>query len=100
MTENVIGLWKQRFPILRRGIGTRVTFTCDIIVAICVLHNMAIEWHEEDPENDPDDDSNDSSDTELSDDEQQVSPVAAQEGRAAVRALGQGHRDWLCRNFC
>jgi len=93
MTENVIGLWKRRFPILKGGIGTKVHFTCDVIVATCVLHNIALLWNEDEP----DDSSDESSESESRDDEELV-PV--HDGRPEVRAVGQAHRDWLSRNFC
>ena len=93
MTENVIGLWKQRFPILRRGIGTKIQFTCEVIVATCILHNMDLEWQEEDP-----DDDEESSDSDASDDEDGFGPNP--DRRADIRTIGQAHRDWLCQNFC
>jgi len=47
-TENTIGIWKRRFPILKRGITTRVSTAIEITRACAMLHNMAILWQEQD----------------------------------------------------
>ncbi len=42
MTENIIGVWKNRFPILSLGIRTKVKAAEKIIYVTGVLHNMAM----------------------------------------------------------
>ncbi len=42
MTENIIGVWKNRFPILRLGIRTKVRAAEKIIYVTGMLHNMAM----------------------------------------------------------
>ena len=47
--ERSYGVWKRRFPILSRGIGTRLSTVQAIIVATAVLHNIAREFGEQLP---------------------------------------------------
>lgn len=88
-TENVIGLWKRRFPCLRMGIRTKLSTACDIVVATAVLHNLALQWGEPEP---VDGDFQDEDDLDRS----QPSNRSA----TAVRVAGQLKRDWLANNFC
>ncbi len=41
MTENVIGMWKKRFPILQKGIGTRLGAAARIVRVCALLHNLS-----------------------------------------------------------
>jgi hypothetical protein len=43
IVERAIGVWKQRFPCLRRGLGNSLGNVCAIICAVGVLHNIAIQ---------------------------------------------------------
>lgn len=46
--ERCIGVWKRRFPCIQKGITMRKMDTIlKVIVATAVLHNMAIEFEEE-----------------------------------------------------
>ena len=92
-TENVIGLWKQRFTCLRKGLGTKLNLTVDIIVACAVLHNLAIFWQEPEPEEEADEGGEDEN-------YDQNDDGRAEMNRLEVRAAGQAHRDWLCQNYC
>ena len=92
-TENVIGLWKQRFTCLRKGLGTKLNLTVDIIVACAVLHNLAIFWQEPEPEEEADKGGEDEN-------YDQNDDGRAEMNRLEVRAAGQAHRDWLCQNYC
>lgn len=47
--ERSYGAWKRRFPILSRGIGTKVSTAMTIIVACAVLHNIAREFGDQLP---------------------------------------------------
>jgi hypothetical protein len=90
-TENLIAIWKRRFPCLVTGLRTKLSLTLDAIVALAVCHNLAIVWAEPDADDEqdlapPDDD--------LDDQEQ------AGQDTAAVRAAGQAFRDWLADQFC
>lgn len=53
-TRNVVerkyGVWKRRFPILKLGMRLKLDTSMSIIVATAVVHNLAIEEHEEIPE--------------------------------------------------
>ena len=63
MTENIFGMWKQRFPILR-DLRCHLTLSQKIIVATAILENMAREWGEEpiEDENEEDDGDRDNED--------------------------------------
>ena len=93
-TENLIGIWKRRFPVLVTGLRTKLKFTLDIIVALGVLHNYAILWAEPDADGlqgfpPPDDDERDD-----------PGENRRGQGPAATRAAGQAFRDWLTNQFC
>lgn len=47
--ERSYGVWKRRFPILSLGMRVSLDHSKAIIVATAVLHNLAIEEHEEEP---------------------------------------------------
>lgn len=59
-TRNVVerqyGVWKRRFPILKYGLRLQLETTMNVIIATAVLHNIAIEMHEEIPEDWPEND--------------------------------------------
>ncbi|XP_017469834.1 PREDICTED: putative nuclease HARBI1 isoform X1 [Rhagoletis zephyria] len=56
-TRNVIercfGVWKRPFPVLSIGMRCKLPLVQDIIVASAIIHNLAIEMHEEEPPVDP-----------------------------------------------
>jgi hypothetical protein len=92
-TENVIGLWKLRFAILKRGIGTKLNLATNIIIATAMIHNICLLWNEPDPLEDGLEDM-----TEDDDDDSEGQPEEVVQ--AGVRAAGQARRDWLTQNFC
>lgn len=47
--ERSYGVWKRRFPILSLGMRVSLNHSKAIIVATAVLHNLAIEEHEQEP---------------------------------------------------
>jgi hypothetical protein len=53
-TRNVVerqyGVWKRRFPVLQIGMRLKIATVLNIIVAIAVLHNLALIENEEIPE--------------------------------------------------
>lgn len=53
-TRNVIersyGVWKRRFPCLTKGLAVKLERTLIIIVATAVLHNVAIDMNDNEPE--------------------------------------------------
>ena len=49
MTENIYGMWKKRFPLIKH-IRLHVNNAVRVITASAVLHNMAIEWNDTLPE--------------------------------------------------
>ena len=51
MTENVYGIWKQRFPCLR-NLRCHYQNTKDTIIATAILHNLAILWGDRLPPDD------------------------------------------------
>jgi hypothetical protein len=51
MSENVFGIWKRRFPVLRMLRAFYLT-SKDIILATAILHNLAVKFGEVDPEED------------------------------------------------
>lgn len=46
IVERVFGIWKRRFPCLRRGLLVKLETTMAIICATAVLHNIAVNRHE------------------------------------------------------
>jgi hypothetical protein len=75
------------------GLRTKVCLTTDIIVALGVLHNLALKWNEPEPEDGQDEDG-----PEEDDEEERENFLTV--GAAATRAIGQTHRNWLADNFC
>ena len=49
--ERVFGIWKRRFPCLHIGLRTKLQTTFAIIIAVGVLHNIAVNHNEPDFEN-------------------------------------------------
>ncbi|KAJ8942751.1 hypothetical protein NQ314_009961 [Rhamnusium bicolor] len=47
--ERFFGIWKRRFPVLAIGMRVKLQTRLAIIVAVAVLHNIALEMHEEQP---------------------------------------------------
>lgn len=41
IVERCFGIWKRRFPCLRRVLSTKIETSVAIICAVAVLHNMA-----------------------------------------------------------
>ena len=93
-TENLIGIWKRRFPVLVTGLRTKLNFTLDIIVALGVLHNYAILWSE------PDADGLEGLPPPEDNDQDGQAENGVRQGAAATRAAGQAYRDWLADQFC
>jgi hypothetical protein len=95
MSENVYGIWKQRFPCLRH-MRAHVRLAKKMIIATAILHNISILWGDDDPPPADDDEEEDSSDDDGSDDlvltEHNVRPNS-------VRALGQLVREELRRQM-
>ncbi|KAJ2951928.1 hypothetical protein O0L34_g4179 [Tuta absoluta] len=42
IVERTFGIWKRRFPCLKRGLGNKLTTVSNIIVACGVLHNLTL----------------------------------------------------------
>ena len=91
-TENVIALLKLRFPALKLGLRTKLMNACDDVVAMVVLHNLALIWGEPDPQptHNPDPDEMDLV--------ARVDPP--NQNPLAIRAAGQQKRDWVSSTFC
>jgi hypothetical protein len=90
MTENVIGLWKRRFPALKMGLRTNLKNSCNVIIATAVLHNISILWKEPCPEDNQDEE----------DDQDPEAPVPPDVSGRPVRLAGQIRRDWMRDKFC
>lgn len=52
--ERVFGVWKRRFPCLKLGLLLKLSTIMSTIVATAVLHNIAIDIQEPDPDDDSD----------------------------------------------
>ncbi|KAJ8929983.1 hypothetical protein NQ314_017271 [Rhamnusium bicolor] len=52
IVERVFGVWKRRFPCLRRILSTKLQTSTTIICACAVLHNIAIQQRDDNFEND------------------------------------------------
>ena len=95
MTENIYGMWKRKFPILK-GLRTDFSFSQKIILACAILFNLGrIEAEMEET----DDDSDEGGETEDSFDEDGDEDVihVIDEERNAVRQKGQQEREKLLR---
>lgn len=55
IVERAYGIWKRRFPCLSRGLSTKLVCSTTIVVACAVLHNLALIFREDLPEDDEDD---------------------------------------------
>lgn len=51
--ERTFGIWKRRFPIMSRGIQVNLSRIPGIIIATCVLHNIARLHNDPEPPYDP-----------------------------------------------
>lgn len=98
VVERAFGLWKRRFPCLRRGLGNALPTVSNIIVACAVLHNIAITNRDEDPE---EEDESPEDAEEENDDPILINPILAQrnEGFAVRQALIEAHFTWYDINL-
>ena len=90
MSENMFGIWKRRFPVLK-NLRADFNLSQKIIVATAILFNYGQVIDDEPPEEDDDDD-----------DDRDDSSSAYQvidEDRGTVRIRGQVQRDRLCNNM-
>ena len=93
MTENIFGMWKRKFPILK-GLRTDFEFSQKIIIACAILFNFGrIEGEEGDAEDDSDADSDCEDFSDDEDDENIVRII--DEDRNATRQKGQQEREKL-----
>lgn len=51
MSENIFGIWKRRFPVLK-NMRNHLPLAKKVIVACAILHNMSIMWRDELPADD------------------------------------------------
>lgn len=49
VVERTFGIWKRRFPILSRGIQVHLSRIPGIVIATCVLHNLARQHGDPEP---------------------------------------------------
>ena len=47
--ERTFGIWKRRFPCLKKGLGNNLPTVSSIIVACAVLHNISLQVHDQLP---------------------------------------------------
>ena len=90
MSENMFGIWKRRFPVLK-NLRADFNLSQKIIVATAILFNYGQVIDDEPPEEDDDDD-----------DDRDDSSSAYQvidEDRGTVRIRGQVQRDRLCNDM-
>ncbi len=94
-TENIIGIWKRRFPCLRMGLRMKLETSVKIIRATGVLHNLAVVL--QDPLPDEVGDANDVGDPPGHEEEggEQDRPV----GEIAARAQGVARRENIFAQF-
>ena len=95
MTENIFGVWKRKFPILK-GLRTDFNFSQKIILACAILFNLGrIETEGEDTDDDSDEDRESEDFSDDNGDEDVVHVI--DEDRNAVRQKGQQEREKLLR---
>lgn len=96
-TENIFGMWKRRFPIVR-NIRNHYPNAIEIIMATAVLHNLSVLWKEPLPDDDGhNEDGEDEEDNPLP-------PMAMagggdRAGRLRIRLEGTAMRDTLLANM-
>ena len=96
MTENIFGMWKRKFPILK-ALRTDFTFSQKIIIACAILFNLGrIERGEEDDKVSSDEEDNEDDLGNESNEEEELFWVIDQD-RNAVRYKGQQEREKLMR---
>lgn len=49
VVERLFGVWKRRFPVLALQMRLKIETIQDVIVAVAILHNIAIDFNEELP---------------------------------------------------
>ncbi len=91
-TENIIGVWKQRFPILRMGFRTRLDNTMLYIRALAALHNMSKVFSDPLPEEE-------NNHEDVRDDDQEEQEQQEPTTEAGVRIQGKLHRDRVFRSI-
>ena len=91
MTENLLGIWKRRFRILK-ALRTDFRLSQKIIVATAVLFNIGQMLNDEAPDDEDDDDN------QVVDEGSQVFVMEGGDP-VSVRLRGQAERDRLCDNM-
>ena len=83
-TENIFGMWKRRFPIVR-NLRNHFDNALEIVMATAVLHNLAVLWNEGEPY-EADEDSDKDSDISENSDEEYV-PGRSRDGRFELQKI-------------
>ena len=98
MSENIYGVLKRRWPILK-SMRTDLVLSQKIVIATCILFNIARWWNDDGPDFDEDTDS-DSDDDDADAVNVRPEPFIVQEGDpGSVRVRGQVERDRLRNNM-
>ena len=92
MSENLYGVWKRRFPILK-ALRTDFVLSQKIIVATAILFNLGRMFDDEPP----DDDDPENDDEQPGIEQDQI--LVQDEDVVSVRIRGQAERDRLCENM-
>ena len=95
MSENLYGIWKKRFPILK-SFRTNLELSQKIIVATAVLFNIGQMLNDEPPDDGDDDEEEREQVTEGRNDH---TVVVDETGAMCARMRGQAQRDILCENM-
>ena len=95
MSENLYGIWKKRFPILK-SFRTNLELSQKIIVATAVLFNIGQMLNDEPPD-DGDDDEEERD--QVTDGRHDHVVVVDETGAMCARLRGQAQRDILCENM-
>ena len=88
MSENIYGVWKRRFPILK-AMRCDLVLSQKIVVATAILFNISRAWRDEGPEDDDDSESED----EGSEGNDQESARVEEGDPTSVRIRGQVARE-------
>ena len=95
MSENIYGVWKRRFPILK-AMRTEMVLSQKIIIATAILFNISRMWRDDGL----DDDDSDSDEEHDDDDDERQDPVRVEDNDlASVRVRGQVERERLKDNM-
>jgi hypothetical protein len=95
MPKAVARRWKQRFPCLD-AMRNKVAFAQKVVIATAVLHNLAVRWEDQVPEDETDKQEEEEEEEEVEDDaDDEAKLLLERTSEASLREKGERLRDQL-----